>query len=110
MASITYTPAPIIVYSGATSTSTSTAILVQDYNTISVAVTGPSTSTIFTLPIQASNDDGLRSAIINWSTITSILSSGGTGSGVYSITPGMRWLRFGSPFSQCTVILAGNML
>lgn len=105
---ITYTPAPIVVYSGASSGSTSSAFLVQDYNTISVSVIVGSTTSIFTLPVQASNDDGLQSAILNWSTITSILSSGGTGSGVYSVTPGMRWLRFGSPISQCTVILAGN--
>lgn len=108
MATITYSPTPQVVYSGVSSSVTSPAYLVQDYNTISVAVIVGSTTTIFTLPVQASNDDGLQSAIVNWSTITSILSSGGTGSGVYSITPGMRWLRFGSPISACTVILAGN--
>ena len=106
MPTITYTPIPQVVFSGSGSTVTSGAYLVQDYNTISVAVI--STTTISVVPVQASNDDGLQSAIVNWSTITSIQSSGGTGSGIYSITPGMRWLRFGSPVSAATVILAGN--
>lgn len=108
--SITYTPIPILVYSGSgansSSTATSNAFLVQDYNVITVQVV--SSTTLSVVPIQASNDDGMQSAILNWSTITSIQSSGGTGSGVYSITPGMRWVRFGSPVSACTVILAGN--
>lgn len=103
---ITFTPIPQVVFSNSGSTATSNPYLVQDYNTISIAVI--SSTTISAVPVQASNDDGLQSAIVNWSTITSILSSGGTGSGVYSITPGMRWLRFGSPVSQVTLILAGN--
>ena len=106
MPTITYTPIPQVVFSGSGSTATSPAYLVQDYNAISVAVI--SSTTILSLQVQASNDDGMQSAIVNWSTISSILSSGGTGSGVWSITPGMRWLRFGSPISACTVILGGN--
>lgn len=106
MPNITHVPTPIVVFAGSGSTITSNPILVQAYNTISVAVI--STTTISVVPIQASNDEGIQAAIVNWSTITSIQSSGGTGSGVYSITPGMRWLRFGSPVSFCTVILAGN--
>ena len=61
--------------------------------------------------IQASNDDGLQPiggpygtvAPLNWSTITSYVTTG-----VFSITPGMRWLRFGSIISASTVVLAGN--
>lgn len=107
MTNIVRVPPPIVVYGGSGSTATSNPFLVQDYNALSVQVV--SSTTISVLPIQASNDEGIQAAIINWSTITSIQSSGGTGSGVYAITPGMRWLRFGSPVSACTVILAGNV-
>ena len=109
MPTITYTPIPQVVYSGVSSSVTSPAYLVQDYNVISAFVVPGSNSTIFTMTIQASDDDGMQSAIVNWSTITSITSSGGSiGANVLSIAPGMRWLRFGSPISSCTVILAGN--
>jgi hypothetical protein len=109
MPTITYTPIPQVVFSGSGSTTTSSAYLVQDYNVISVSIA--SSTTVLQILIQGSNDDGLQSAIVNWSSITSINPTGVAANifpGVFSITPGMRWLRFGSPVSNCTLILAGN--
>jgi len=110
---ITYTPIPIYVFTASSSTVTSPAYLVQDYNTISVMVASSATNFGTNGPvIQASNDDGLQPiggpygtvAPLNWSNITSSIST----TGVFSITPGMRWLRFGSIISASTVVLVGN--
>ena len=108
MPSIYHIPQPITAYAASSSTVTSNPFLVQDYNTISVSVV--SNTTILSLVVQGSNDDGLQPvggpygtvAAQAWSTITTLLTQG-----IFSITPGMRWLRFGSPVSACTVILAG---
>ena len=70
------------------STYTTGAQLMVDAATISVSiVTQTTASSRFTL--QASNDQGLTSAIANWSTVTAI-----TGEGFYSIDPGARWHRW----------------
>lgn len=111
MPTITYTPIPIYVFTASGSTVTSPAYLVQDYNTISVMIVSAASNFSANGIIQASNDDGLQPiggpygtvAPLNWSTITSYVTTG-----VFSITPGMRWLRFGSIISASTVVLAGN--
>jgi len=109
---ITYTPIPIYVFTASSSTVTSVPYLVQDYNTISVMVASSASNFATNGPvIQASNDDGIQPmggpqgtvAPLNWSTITSVITTG-----IFSITPGMRWLRFGSIISASTVVLAGN--
>ena len=56
MATITYTPLPIILL--ANSASTSTAVLVQDYNTISIQVDSAATNP--SMVLQGSNVDGLQ--------------------------------------------------
>ena len=76
------------------STRTSNAFLVTDAQAISVSfitqVAGAQTMTI-----QGSNDDGLSAAGPNmntggvWSTISSV-----AGAGIFTITPGVRWIRF----------------
>ena len=40
------------------------------------------------LTLSGSNDDGLRSSINTWSTITGIVTAG-----LYDVTTGFRWLR-----------------
>jgi len=66
---------------------TSNALLVADARQLTVSVvtvgTGASRTTI-----QGSNDDGLRAAIDNWSTVTTV-----TLAGIYTVDPGARWLR-----------------
>lgn len=106
---ITYTPQPITLL--ANSASTSSAVLVQDYNTISLQIDSAATNP--TMVVQGSNVDGIQPAgspygvvtALAWSTITTFSSNT---NGVFSITPGFRWLRVGSPNSACTALLAGN--
>ena len=70
------------------STYTSPWQLVADAATISVSWSTVNTSSsLFT--IQGSNDEGTQSAITNASTVTAITSQG-----IYTIDPGIRWLRF----------------
>ena len=109
MPTITYTPIPILVFGASLSTTTSNAFLVQDYNELSVSLV--SNTTICQVTLQGSNDDGLQPIggpygvvpALTWSNVTTI-----TAQGIYSVTPGFRWARFGSPVSACTVWLAGN--
>ena len=58
MPSIYHIPQPITAYAASSSTVTSNPFLVQDYNTISVSVV--SNTTILSLVVQGSNDDGLQ--------------------------------------------------
>ena len=107
MPSIFHIPQPITLL--ANSASTSSAILVQDYNTISLQMDSAATNPA--LAVQASNGDGLQPvgspygtvAALAWSTISSVLTAA-----AFTVAPGMRWLRVGSPVSACTVTLAGN--
>src|SRR5690349_18023739 len=102
MPSIYHIPPPITLLSN--SASTSSAIMVQDFNTISLAIDSSTTNP--TMVVQASNTDGLQPvggpygvvAALAWSTITTFSANT---NGVFSITPGMRWLRVGSPNSAC---------
>jgi hypothetical protein len=62
-------------------------VWVGDANVISVSLsTATAGSSAYSL--DASNDDGFQSAIVNWSNVTVL-----TAKGIYSVTPGMRWLR-----------------
>ena len=109
---VTYTPLPIILL--ANSASTSTAVLVQDYNTISIQVDSAATNP--SMVLQGSNVDGLQPEggpygtvrALAWSTITTFGQGSTQTNGVFSIAPGFRWLRVGSPNSACTAILVGN--
>jgi len=82
---------------------TSNPILVADAQIISASyltqVAVPSN-----LTIQGSNDDGLSSgaAAQIWSTVSVV-----AGAGIFTITPGARWLRFVRPAvdSQASVLL-----
>lgn len=85
-----YTTRRVDLFTGSSaqsSTFTSDWHLVADWNVISASwYTDETASSRLTL--QGSNDDGLGSAIANISTVTAI-----TVAGLYSVTPGMRWLR-----------------
>jgi hypothetical protein len=63
--------------SGQSSTFTSSWHLVADYDVMTVSLT-----------LEASNDDGLTSAISFTSTLTGI-----TADGIYTVDPGMRFIR-----------------
>ena len=80
-----------VVFDGLSATSstyTSGTQLVVDAATLSVSITTQTTaSSLFTL--QASNDQGITAAIVNWSNVTAI-----TAQGFYSIDPGARWHRW----------------
>jgi hypothetical protein len=86
------------------STRTSNAILVADDNTISVSIASVA-AVASTWSIDGSNDDGFASAIGTWSNVTAI-----TAEGIYSVTPGMRWLRAVRPDtdSQSSVVFAAR--
>ena len=58
------------------------------------------------LTIQGSNNDGLQGAIVDLSTVTAIATPG-----IYTIDPGIRWLRFQrfSNESTATTLLAVYM-
>ena len=73
--------------SAQSSTYTSDWHLLADYEYLSLSWHTDGTDAS-RLTLTASNDDGLGSAIANTSTVTGI-----TVAGIYSIDPGMRWLR-----------------
>jgi hypothetical protein len=73
--------------SGKSSTLTSDWHLLADYEYLSLSWHTDTTATSV-LTLTASNDDGLRSAVVDTSFVTAI-----TDAGIYAIDPGMRWLR-----------------
>lgn len=74
--------------SGQSSTYTSDWHLVADWNIMAVSWYSDTTSSSL-LTISGSLDDGLNSAIANTSTITTVT----VGGAIYTIDPGVRWLR-----------------
>jgi|SRR2546430_1117372 len=112
MPSIFHIPQPVILL--ANSASTSSAILVQDYNTISLQIDSAATNA--SLIVQGSNVDGLQPdggpygtvRALAWSTITTFGQGSTQTNGIFSVAPGFRWLRVASPNSACTAILTGN--
>ena len=80
--------------SGQSSTYTSSAVLVGDYDNLSVSW-HTDTATGSRLTLEGSNDDGFTAAITNWSVMTGITvadQATATG-GVYTVDPGIRWMR-----------------
>jgi hypothetical protein len=84
------------------STYTSNSVWVGDDNVVSVSILSTA-AVASTWSLDGSNDDGFSSAIGNWSNVTAIAAQG-----IYSVTPGMRWIRCVRPAtdSQSSVVLA----
>jgi hypothetical protein len=73
--------------SAQSSTYTSSAILVADYDNLTVSwLTDTGSASVFT--VQGSNEDGLTASITTWSTVSTMNADG-----MYTIDPGVRWLR-----------------
>ena len=75
--------------SGQSSTFTSNSILIADYDNLTVSwLTDTTATSRFT--IEGTNSDGLTVTIpdASWSVVTTVLADG-----IYSIDPGIRWLR-----------------
>jgi hypothetical protein len=83
------------------STRTSNPVLVADATQIG-ASWQTQAAVASNLTIQGSNEEGFQSAIALWSTVSVV-----AGQGIFTITPGARWLRFVRPAvdSQGSVIL-----
>jgi len=67
------------------STFTSNAFMVADYDILSVHWPDGGNSR---LTLQGSDDDGLRSSINSYSDMTGIITAG-----IYTVDPGVRWIR-----------------
>ena len=96
---------PVQVLESATSsTRTSVAVLVADWRQITASLKTAGTGTH---TLQATDADGFQSAIAegDWSNISTVGAAG-----LFTIDPGMRWLRWVKPAadSLATVILAGR--
>lgn len=91
--------------SGQSSAYTSSWFLVQDYDVMTVSWTTDS-GDASRLTLDASNDDGLTSAVSFTSVLTGISADG-----IYTIDPGMRWVRArrNSNESQSEVFIAAQM-
>jgi len=74
-----------VLLSGPNSLMTSSAYFVGDFRDQSVQIDTMSGSAI---TIQGFNDDGFRSSIATWSTLTAIAAAG-----MFTIDPGVRWIR-----------------
>ena|SRR6266404_6608788 len=87
--------------SGNSSTRTSAPFLVGDYAQISASWTTQN-AVASNLTIQGSNEDGQQSAIGLWSTVSVVASQG-----IFTVTPGARWIRFMRPAvdSQGSVVV-----
>ena len=83
------------------STRTSNPVLVADAVTISASWT-TAVASASSLTIQGSNEEGFFAPIGLWSTVSVV-----GGQGIFTITPGARWLRFIRPAvdSQGSVIV-----
>jgi hypothetical protein len=80
------------------STTTSSPVFVGDYKRLTLQIFGAGSAFI----VQGSNDDGFSAAITNWSTMTTLPAAG-----IYSITPGPRWLRSDRTGSTASMTLYG---
>src|SRR5437763_16587335 len=87
--------------SGNSSTRTSNPFLVADATTLSASWT-TNAAVASNLTIQGSDEDGQQSGIGLWSTVSVV-----AGQGIFTITPGARWLRFIRPAvdSQGSVVV-----
>jgi hypothetical protein len=85
--------------SGQSSTYTSDWHLLADFEYLSLSWHTDTTAGS-RLTLTASNDDGLGSSIANTSNVTAI-----TVAGIYTIDPGMRWLRAERPSSESLAIV-----
>ncbi|HTD69889.1 MAG TPA: hypothetical protein VK647_05510 [Gemmatimonadales bacterium] len=83
------------------STRTSNPLLVADATTISASWT-TNTASASSLTIQGSNEDGASGPIGLWSTVSVVAAAG-----IFTVTPGARWLRFIRPAvdSQGSVVV-----
>lgn len=70
---------------------TSNAFLVADAQQISFSASTAAAVSGQTITVQGSNDDGLtvNAGALTFSTVSSVAAPG-----IFSITPGMRWVRF----------------
>jgi len=76
-----------VLFDGASansSTYTSGSQYVGDYAEMTIQLDGLNSR----LTLDGSNDDGFRSSIATWSTVTGIITAG-----LYDVTTGFRWLR-----------------
>lgn len=74
--------------SGQSSTQTTNAWGVADFNTISFSwLTVGTAGSILTL--QGSNEDGVLASIGTWSNLSRVVLAG-----AYNVAPGVRWVRF----------------
>jgi hypothetical protein len=111
MAGFGVTSKPIVLHDGSSaqsSTVTSNAVWCGDGNVLSVSIQSvAAVASVWSL--EGNNGDGFLTALgtgvagTDWSTVTAI-----TAQGIYSITPGMRWLRLIRPAvnSQASVVIA----
>ena len=103
MARYGYTRSAVILDSSSanSSTRTSNPVLVADAATIS-ASWNTANAVASNLTIQGSNDEGFFAPIGIWSTVSVV-----AGQGIFTITPGARWLRFIRPAvdSQGSVVV-----
>ena len=101
-------PKVLLGYAGVASSSTGTSnpVLVGDCRLLSLSIQSGSNASASRYTVSLSNNDGLQSATLHWSVVTTIL-----GQGVYTIDPAGRWLQVERPdfaisgSSNCTVIL-----
>lgn len=83
------------------STRTSNAVLVADATSISASWT-TAVAVASNLTIQGSNEEGFFNPIGLWSTVSVV-----AGAGIFTVTPGARWIRFIRPAvdSQGSVVV-----
>ena len=98
-----YTRSAVILDSSSanSSTRTSNPVLVADATSVSASWT-TAVAVASNLTIQGSNEEGFQSAIGLWSTVSVV-----AGAGIFTVTPGARWLRFIRPAvdSQGSVVV-----
>lgn len=93
MARYGYTRSTVVLDSSSanSSTRTSNPVLVADAATISASwITAVATAS--NLTIQGSDDEGFFAPIGLWSTVSVVAATG-----IFTITPGARWIRFIRP-------------
>lgn len=103
MAHYGYTRSAVLLDSTSANSSirTSNPVLVADAVTIAASWT-TANAVASNLTIQGSNEEGFQAPIGLWSTVSVV-----AGQGIFTITPGARWLRFIRPAvdSQASVIV-----
>lgn len=71
---------------------TSQAFLVADFAQMSISWESNATANASLLTVWGTNVDGLTASITTWSVVTTL-----TAQGIYTVEPGMRWLRVTRP-------------